>query len=109
MVYTRDEKRAVIRPRLQVPGFMSKAGVALFVLSVAFFGTSESPQLTPGEEFAGPFPSWANVKAEYGAVADGRADDTSAIQRGLDELGKPGRSPVLFLPAGTYGSRRCWF
>ena len=76
---------------------MSKAGVALFVLSVAFFGTSESPQLTPGEEFAGPFPSWANVKAEYGAVADGRADDTSAIQRGLDDLGKPGRSPVLFL------------
>ncbi|PYS45357.1 MAG: hypothetical protein DMG13_32345, partial [Acidobacteria bacterium] len=81
---------------------MSKAGIALFVLSVAFFGTSESPQLTPGEEFAGPFPSWANVKAVYGAVADGRADDTSAIQRGLDELGKPGRSPVLFLPAGTY-------
>src|SRR5437667_7814340 len=80
---------------------MSKAGVALFVLSVAFFGASESPQLTPGEEFAGPFPSWANVKAEYGAMADGRADDTSAIQRGLDELGKPGRSPVLFLPAGT--------
>src|SRR2546426_10786016 len=81
---------------------MSKAGIALFVLSVAFFGASESPQPTPGEEFAGPFPSWANVRAEYGAVADGRADDTSAIQRALDELGKPGRSPVLFLPAGTY-------
>ena len=81
---------------------MSKAGIVLFVLSVAFFRASESPQPTPGEEFAGPFPSWANVKAEYGAVADGRADDTSAIQRALDELGKPGRSPVLFLPAGTY-------
>src|SRR5438552_1046491 len=29
-------------------------------------------------------------------------DDTVAIQRGLDELGKPGHSPVLFLPSGTY-------
>ena len=33
-----------------------------------------------GDEFVGPFPSWANVKTEYGAVGDGKADDTAAIQ-----------------------------
>src|SRR5438034_9004527 len=30
------------------------------------------------------------------------ADDTVAIEHGLDELGKPGHSPVLFLPHGAY-------
>src|SRR5262249_2849871 len=54
------------------------------------------------EEFTGPFPSWANAKTNYEAKADGKADDSSAIQRGLDDFGKPGHSPVLFLPSGTY-------
>ena len=34
-----------------------------------------------GEEFAGPFPSWKNVKTDYGAKADGVTDDAPAIQR----------------------------
>jgi hypothetical protein len=55
-----------------------------------------------GEEFVGPFPSWADVKRDYEAVGDGVADDTAALQRALDELGTPGHSRVLFLPAGTY-------
>ena len=54
------------------------------------------------DEFVGPFTSWMDVRTAYGAVGDGVADDTRAIQRGLDELGKPGHSPVLFLPSGTY-------
>jgi len=56
----------------------------------------------PSEEFAGPFPSWTNVKTAYGAVGDGRADDTAALRRALAELGTTGHSPVLFLPAGHY-------
>ena len=55
-----------------------------------------------GDEFVGPFPSWTNVKTAYGVAGDRVRDDTVAIQRGLDELGKPGHSPVLFLPSGTY-------
>jgi hypothetical protein len=31
-----------------------------------------------------PFSSWIDVKAECGAVGDGKADDTAAIQKGLD-------------------------
>ena len=57
---------------------------------------------TQSDEFVGPFPSWTNLKAAYGAVGDGTADDTAALQRGLTELGTQGRSPVIFLPKGTY-------
>jgi Pectate lyase superfamily protein len=54
------------------------------------------------DEFVGPFPSWSNVKTKYGAIGDGKVDDTAMIQRGLDELGKAGHAPVLWLPRGTY-------
>ena len=56
-----------------------------------------------GDEFVGPFPSWANVKTEYGAVGDGKADDTAAIQKALETI-RLVASPkkVLYFPAGTY-------
>jgi hypothetical protein len=54
------------------------------------------------EEFVGPFPSWADVKRDFGAVGDGKADDTAAIQRALDALRDHKRFCVLFFPAGTY-------
>ena len=54
------------------------------------------------EEFVGPFPSWADVKRDYGAVGDGLTDDTAAFQQGLDEIGTPGHPAVLYVPAGTY-------
>jgi hypothetical protein len=54
------------------------------------------------EEFVGPFPSWTNVKTTYGAVGNGVTDDTAALQRALDDLGKSSTSSVLYVPAGTY-------
>ena len=54
------------------------------------------------EEFAGPFLSWASVK-DYGAVGDGKADDTAAIQKALEAVrSKDSASRVLYFPAGTY-------
>lgn len=54
------------------------------------------------DEFNGPFPSWADVKRDYGAVGDGKADDTAAIQKALDDLREHKKHNVLFFPAGTY-------
>ena len=55
-----------------------------------------------GDEFVGPFPSWANVKTQYGAVGNGAADDTTALQNALNDLGQSGKASVMYLPAGTY-------
>ena len=54
------------------------------------------------EVFVGPFASWANLKTDYGAVGDGENDDTTALQNALNEVGKPGKSGTLFIPAGNY-------
>lgn len=64
--------------------------------TVTFFET--------GEEFAGPFPSWKDVKADYGAKGDGVTDDTAAIEaamRDLRDVPKNAWVPLYF-PTGTY-------
>src|SRR5271167_4358204 len=60
------------------------------------------PLRVAAEEFVGPFPSWGDVKHDYGAIGDGKADDTTALQKGLDDLREHKKFCVLFIPAGTY-------
>jgi hypothetical protein len=57
-----------------------------------------------GEEFVGAFPSWKNVKTDYGAKGDGVANDTAAIQKALDDLKNVAKNDwcVLYFPAGAY-------
>ena len=54
------------------------------------------------EEFVGPFPSWANIKTDYGAIGDGVVDDTAALQQALNEIATSGHASVLYFPTGTY-------
>jgi hypothetical protein len=90
------------RPAVAVASAM--LALVLTLTPAAPPGVSQSMPATAAgtDEFVGPFSSWARVTTQYGAAGDGTRDDTAAIQRALDELGKEGRSPVLFLPAGTY-------
>jgi len=52
--------------------------------------------------FVGPLPGWRNVRTDFGAVGDGRADDTAALQRALDAVAAGSGSLALYLPAGRY-------
>ena len=61
--------------------------------------------VTRPAEFVRPFPSWANVKTEFGAVGAGQADDTAAIQWALVSVrSKASPQKVFYFPAGTYRS-----
>jgi hypothetical protein len=50
--------------------------------------------------FDGPFASWTDVKAVFGAKGDGVTDDTTALQAALNSLRQS--APVLWIPHGTY-------
>ena len=55
------------------------------------------------QSFAGPAASWKNVK-DFGAIGDGIADDTAAIQAALNALKDTTNNPwsTLYFPTGTY-------
>ena len=67
-------------------------------------GQSVAKYYPTGEEFVGPFPSWKNVKTDYGAKGDGVTDDAPALQKALDEMKavQTNNWSVLYFPAGTY-------
>jgi len=52
------------------------------------------------QEFYGPFPSWVDIKARFGAKGDGVTDDTEAFQHALDSL--IAQPAVLWIPRGKY-------
>ena len=53
-----------------------------------------SSQSISTEEFVGPFPSWRQVTCAG-------SDDTAMLQSELNNVGKPGNSPVLYINPGT--------
>jgi hypothetical protein len=81
-------------------------GLVAVILSVcafpAFAASNATATSAQSDEFVGPFPSWLDLKRDFSAKGDGVTDDTQAIQNGLDAVGAPGHSPVLYVPDGTY-------
>ena len=76
--------------------------ITLCAAAAAILLCGAPPAAGVEEEFVGPFASWRDAKRDYGAVGDGKADDTQALQRGLDDLVKHEKACVVYLPAGTY-------
>jgi len=100
------------RPCLNFPAFIKfgamaiLCGLALAVPASAYFAPAanhEAGSASSGaDEFVGPFSSWSNLKRDYGAIGDGVADDTEALQEALNELGQGKHSATLFIPKGVY-------
>lgn len=77
----------------------------MIALLLAVLAAQAEPRFREtSEEFTGPFPSWKNVKTDFGAAGDGVADDSPAIQRALDALRDMPKSSwsTLYFPAGRY-------
>ena len=57
----------------------------------------------PAVPTTGPGDVAVNVKRDFGAVGDGRADDTAAIQRAISAgLGFGNPAKIVYFPSGTY-------
>lgn len=78
-------------------GLSCICGILLFTLVI-----SPGVRGAADEEFNGPFRSWRDLKRDYGAIGDGKADDTAALQAGLDDLQKHEKAVALYVPSGTY-------
>jgi len=80
-------------------------GSIVAILAAGVFGSAALMASTPDldDEFVGPFASWVNVQTECGAVGDGKADDTAALQKGLDIINPANAErKILYIPAGAY-------
>jgi hypothetical protein len=78
--------------------------VSIFMaLLLILFAENVQAMYTTNETFVGPLNGWRNLQTDYGAVGDGVANDTVALQNALNDLKNSTReNTVLYIPAGTY-------
>ena len=77
--------------------------VLALAVTVSLVGPATLFGATGGEDFVGPFATWLDARRDFGAVGDGKADDTAALQKALDAVGQYDKDHFqLYLPAGTY-------
>ncbi len=86
----------------------SDTAIATIAESTAAEPSPAGPAVSVGFsdiEFIGPFANWLDVQSSLGAKGDGVADDTAAIQKGLDALYRYDSASgpaTLYFPAGRY-------
>ena len=83
------------------------ARFTLFVSLLSFVAIRlmAQTQAADGEVWIPPGPTALDAKRDFGAVGDGKADDTAALQKALDGLhdaSAKGKSSTLVIPPGTY-------
>ena len=77
--------------------------IFLIILSGLFSSSYSQGHPATDDEFVGPFPSWINVKTQYGAIGDAITDETAALQAAFNAIGNSNSTAtVVYLPAGTY-------
>lgn len=81
---------------------MCKPFASLLACVLAIAAPLSALAAVSDEEAVGPFPSWRDLRRDYGAKGDGKADDTAALQKALDDLIKHEKACVLYVPPGKY-------
>lgn len=74
-------------------------------MGLAVHARAAEPGAADGAMWVPPGPSALNAKRDFGAVGDGKADDTAALQKALNALqaSSDANGPsTLLLPPGTY-------
>jgi Pectate lyase superfamily protein len=105
----RDPRSSLLASICRLLSAVSLIALALWPMLVSSGNCRELPTRpsvselsATDDEFVGPFANWADLKRDYGALGDGKTDDTSALQKALDDLKADKKSHCLYLPAGTY-------
>ena len=93
----------IYRAVIAAPLMLQACVLLLTLIAMAPAGTQTVSYFQTGEEFTGPFPSWKNVKTDFGAKGDGVTDDAPAINRALAQMKTIVNNWCkLYFPAGTY-------
>lgn len=86
-----------------------EVSIVVYIRDVNAATTSDGIVFTSGKTgasastvFAALENQWVNVKTLFGAVGDGVADDTAAIQAAIDSATGTVTGYVIYLPAGIY-------
>jgi hypothetical protein len=85
---------------------LKQLGTAALAAWIAVFTASSATSDRPTTELIA-FPkdeAVLDLRRDFGAIGDGVADDTEALQKGIEAScrGKGNQSRVLFIPNGTY-------